>query len=129
MRLFRNSCVAVIALLFGSIGILSGQAGGSARATPESTAWVASALSEMLTIKPGMTRGQLLTVFTTEGGISTRLHRTFVSRVCPYFKVEVEFRPEGQTARDREGRLLAGEDARDVIEKISQPFLQFSHMD
>jgi hypothetical protein len=45
----------------------------------------------METIKPGMTREELLKVFATEGGLSTGLNRTFVSRDCPYFKVDVEF--------------------------------------
>jgi hypothetical protein len=45
----------------------------------------------METIKTGMTRSTLLTVFTTEGGLSTVSHRTYVSRECPYFKVDVEF--------------------------------------
>src|ERR1700722_4644817 len=40
-------------------------------------------------IKPGMTRADLLTVFTVEGGISTRARRTYVYKLCPYIKVEV----------------------------------------
>ena len=43
-------------------------------------AWVVKAMTRMDTIHLGMTRAQLMTVFTTEGGLSTRLHRTFVSR-------------------------------------------------
>jgi hypothetical protein len=53
-------------------------------------AWVAEVLKRMETIHPGMTRDALLTVFTTEGGLSNGLRRTFVSRDCPYFKVDVE---------------------------------------
>jgi hypothetical protein len=59
--------------------------------SPDHTAWVASVLKRMETIKTGMTRSTLLTVFTTEGGLSTVSHRTYVSRECPYFKVDVEF--------------------------------------
>jgi hypothetical protein len=36
-------------------------------------AWVASSLKKMESIKPGMTRAQLLGVFTKEGGLSTGL--------------------------------------------------------
>src|ERR1700682_2364397 len=67
-------------------------------------AWVTRALEEMETSKPGMTREDLLRVFTTEGGFSTVLHRTFVSRDCHYFKVDVEFEPVGRPSRDEEGR-------------------------
>ena len=88
-------------------------------------AWAGEALKRMETIKPGMTRNELLVVFTTEGGISTPLHRTFVSRDCPYFKVDVEFEavpPQGQG-----GRLVEG--SQDRIAKISRPYLQFTIFD
>jgi hypothetical protein len=112
------------------LAMLSGGAVGIvivASATPQAVkgssqdhvAWVAEALKRMQTIKPGMTRSDLLKVFTTEGGLSTRLHRTFVSRDCHYFKVDVEFNAIGQPNRDVEG-------SHDVIVTISRPYLQFS---
>jgi hypothetical protein len=76
----------------------------------------------MGTINPGMTRERLLTVFTTEGGLSTRHHRTYVSRECPYFKVDVEFKAVGQPNWDEEGD-------QDVIVSMSKPYLQFSIAD
>jgi hypothetical protein len=48
----------------------------------------------MKSIKPGMTRADLQKVFTTEGGISMRVQRTYVYRNCPYCKVDVEFEAE-----------------------------------
>lgn len=93
------------------------------------TEWVARTLTRMLTIKPGMTRSDLLKVFTTEGGLSTGLQRTFVSRDCPYFKVDVEFKAVGRRNRDREGRVTLVEDGRDVIVRISKPYLDFAVMD
>jgi hypothetical protein len=92
-------------------------------------AWVASALKKMESIRPGMTRKQLMPVFTTEGGLSTGLRRTFVSRDCPYFKVDVEFKAVGRPDRDKEGRVTTLEDSRDVIVNSSQPYLQFSVVD
>ena len=83
----------------------------------------------MQTIKAGMTREALLTVFTTEGGLHTGLQRTFVSRDCPYFKVDVEFQAVGRPDRDWNGRVTAVEGGQDVILKISRPYLQFSIMD
>ena len=84
--------------------------------TPDHLTWVANILKRMETIKPGMTRKTLLTVFTTEGGLSTRTQRTHVSQECPYFKVDVEFKP-------------AAHQEQDVILKISRPYLQFSIID
>jgi len=76
-----------------------------------------------------MTRETLLTVFTTEGGLSTRLQRTFVSRDCPYFKVDVEFQAVGRPTREGNGGVTSVENGQDIIVKISQPFLQFSIAD
>lgn len=75
------------------------------------------------TIQPGMTREDLLKVFTTEGGISNRLHRTFVYKQCPYIKVAVEFEAV-ETPED-----MLTEMPSDKIAKISTPFLQYSVSD
>ena len=91
--------------------------------------WVAQALQKMETIHPSMTGKDLLGVFTTEGGLSTGLRRTYVSQECPYFKVDVEFEAVGRPSRDGEGRVTLVEDNRDVIVKISKLYLQFSIMD
>jgi hypothetical protein len=84
----------------------------------------------MQTIKAGMTREKLLTVFKEEGGISTRLWRIYVSQDCPYFKVDAEFEaaddPDGPADEDAH-RLT--ESSEDKIAKISRPYLQFSIKD
>jgi hypothetical protein len=72
-------------------------------------AWIA-------TIKPGMTRSDLLRVFTTEGGLSTRTHRTYVLKPCPTIKVDVEF-------------SISGNEAEDKITQISRPYLDYSQYD
>ena len=95
----------------------------------EHVAWVAEALKRMQTVKPGMTRTDLLKVFTTEGGLSTPLHRPFVSRDCPYFKVDVDFEAVGRPSRDANGRVTMVEGREDKIVKISRPYLQFSIAD
>jgi hypothetical protein len=100
-----------------------------AQSHSEHVAWVADEFIRMQAIKPGMNRGDLLEVFTIEGGLFTGLTRRFVSKNCPYFKVDVEFRAVGRPARDPEGRVTLFEDVRDVIVTISQPYLQFSIMD
>ena len=92
-------------------------------------AWVADAMKRMQTIQPGMSRKALLTVFTTEGGISTGLRRTYVSRDCPYFKVDVEFHAVGRPERDGDERVTLVEDDRDTIVTISRPYLQFTVAD
>lgn len=85
-------------------------------------AWVAQVLEHMQAIKPGMTRKELLKVFTVTGGMFTAKHRRFVSRECPYFKVDVEFEIVGGHAP-----LVEGD--QDRIIKISTPYLQFDTLD
>ena len=93
------------------------------------TAWVAETLKRMQEVKPGMTRNDLLKVFTTEGGLSTGLGRTYVSRDCPYFKVEVEFNAVGRPNYNPDGRVTLAEDGRDIIVKISRPYLALMTVD
>ena len=91
--------------------------------------WVATALQRMQSIQPGMTRHDLSEVFATEAGLSNGLQRSYVSKDCPYFKVDVEFEPFGRPSRDGQGRVTLVEDDRDVISKISTPYLQFAITD
>jgi len=97
--------------------------------SPDHVAWVAESLKHMLTITPGMSRDQLLRVFSTEGGISTALQRTFVSRDCPFFKVDVTFyRATGSNTNANRDEVLRELD-NDTIASVSRPYLQFSIMD
>jgi hypothetical protein len=95
----------------------------------EHDVWVSHILEKMEAIKPGMTREELLKVFRTEGGLSTGLHRTFVSRDCSYFRVDVDFEAAGRPNRDANGRVTVVEDKRDIIAKASRPYLQFGIAD
>jgi hypothetical protein len=88
----------------------------------ERTKWIAKVLRQIQKIKPGMKRQDLLKVFTTEGGLSSRLQRTYVSSECPFIKVDVRFRA---TSESRE----MDEDLDDIIVSISQPYLAWSVMD
>ena len=91
--------------------------------------WVAQVLRRMGEVRPGMTRKALLETFGTEGGLSTGLQRTYVSRDCPYFKIDVTFRAIGRPDRDPDGRVTLIEDMRDEIVTVSRPYLEFSVMD
>jgi hypothetical protein len=87
------------------------------------TQWVASVLRWTYDIKPGMTRKNLLRVYTVEGGLSTRTQRTYVLKGCPYIKVDVKFLPVGNV---QDGLT---QDPNDKIQEISKPYLDYSIMD
>ena len=113
----------------GAIGLQASPMARQGQDLQAHVAWVGQVFKRLQTIKPGMTRENLLTVFTTEGGLSTGLQRTFVSRDCPYFKVDVEFQAVGRPNRDEDGRVTLVEADEDLITKISRPYLQFGVMD
>lgn len=89
----------------------------------EHTEWVATALRSIQTIKAGMTRSDLMKVFTTEGGLEfkseTTSRRTYVYRKCPYIKVDVKL-----AISSRNEDLPT-----DQIIEISRPYLAWSVMD
>src|SRR5215469_1872651 len=84
----------------------------------EHTKWIASALRSIEAIKVGMTRSELLKVFTTEGGLefrnATTSRRTYVYRLCPYIKVDVTL-----AISDPNQDLPT-----DKINQISRPYLE-----
>ena len=82
--------------------------------------WVAKTLTEIESVKVGMTRADLTRVFTDEGGVFTRKQQRFVYRECPYIKVDVEFEAMGQVEEQMVGR------SEDKITRISKPFLEWS---
>jgi hypothetical protein len=82
----------------------------------EHSQWVNSVLAWIATIKPGMTRSDLLRAFTTEGGLSTRRHRTYVLKQCRTIKVDVEF-------------SISENEAEDKITQISKPYLDYGIYD
>jgi hypothetical protein len=111
-----KSVMLVIASVF-VIGIVALALQAQKNDTAAHVQWVENALKDMQTIKVGMTRKDLLTVFTTEGGISSPRSRQYVYKKCPYFKVQVEF--ELSQPGDR---LTESPD--DRIIKISKPYLE-----
>jgi len=89
----------------------------------EHTQWVSNVLGWAGEVKPGMTRRELLRVYTIEGGLSTRTNRTYVLKGCPGIKVDAEFSAVGP-ATERGGESLD-----DKIVKISKPYLDYGHYD
>jgi hypothetical protein len=108
---------------------VSGLSVQSSPNSQEQTEWIVQSLKEMQTVKIGVTRAELLKVFTTEGGISTGLNRTYVFRKCQLIKVDVEFEAVGRPARDAEGRVTLIEAHEDVIKKVSKPYLDWGVTD
>jgi hypothetical protein len=100
------------------------KAGGKlTEAESEHSKWLAGCLREIQTIKPGMTREELLKVLQGEGGLSSPTTQRFAHRDCPYIKVDVKF----EALRDAEGR--AKESPKDKITTISKPFLEWPIID
>jgi hypothetical protein len=95
----------------------------SAGLNEERTKWIGKVLRQIGTIESGMRRKDLLKIFTTEGGISSRMQRTYVHIECPFIKVNIRFKAANSETAGWE------EDPDDIVESISQPYLAWSVMD
>jgi hypothetical protein len=109
-----------IVVFGGSASLRPAHSAGPDPCTQDHAAWLTPVLEKMETIKPGMTRWDLLHVFRTEGarrefrmgGAQPVLRETFVSQDSPYFRIDVEFEPN------------MGVLNQDVIVKVSKPYVQ-----
>jgi hypothetical protein len=81
---------------------------------------VSEILKDCIRIKPGMTRAELMKIFTTQGGASSAVQRTYVHRRCHFIKVDIEF-----TLSSPKQDVLV-EKPSDKINKISRPYLEFN---
>ncbi|MFB3921727.1 MAG: hypothetical protein ACE145_08395 [Terriglobia bacterium] len=86
--------------------------------------WLSGKLDEVYSIRPGMTKADLLKVFTEDGGLKRIQPQRFVLRSCHLIKVEVVYDvPQGTPASalppDNELKIKA----------ISKPYLEPMIMD
>jgi hypothetical protein len=120
IRRFFVLLLLSIIVIGGSAFVRPLQSASPDPCTQDHAAWLTQVLKRMETIKPGMTRWDLLQVFRTDGarqtfrmeGTPSVLRETFVSQDCPYFKIDVEF------------ALKFGVLNQDVIVKVSKPYVQ-----
>ncbi len=117
----KRSIIIALIFLFPCGALLTAVAGQPDYSDVDraKTDWLGEIIGEIGTVKPGMTRLDLMKVFTTEGGLSNRTHRRFVHRRSFYIKVDVAFKPVGN-----ETDWLDERDS-DVILSISKPFLKY----
>jgi hypothetical protein len=111
--------LALLCILCVSAVALSESQQNPAQIERERTEWITGVLEAIQTIKVGMTRAELMKIFTTEGGLSTTSQRTYVYRQCRYIKIDVKF------AASSSGEELAA----DRIVEVSRPYLAWSVTD
>ena len=120
----RKVTWATFLLTFTVVGVLAQEVAIDARPglqiDQEHTRWIQHVMNSILTIKPGMTRKDLSSVFTTEGGLSTRSEHRYIYKHCQNIKVDVQFAPIDQEA---------DESPDDKIVKISKPYLEYTIFD
>ena len=127
-RLFMPLLLSII-VIGGSASFRPTQSASPQPCAQDHEVWLTQLTAKMETIKPGMTRWDVLKIFRTDGGppirkdgrLPTLLRQTFVSQDSPYMKIDVEFEPFTRVNGLR-GFLL--EDNRDVIVKVSKPYVQ-----
>jgi hypothetical protein len=80
--------------------------------------WLSKSLDSIQTIKVGMTRRELLTLFRGDGGLQFMKIERYVYNECPVIKVDVTF-----TVTD------TGDHLNDRIKSISKPYLESPFFD
>ncbi len=55
--------------------------------------WLSERIIEAKSIKPGMSRAQLLKIFDVEGGLQSIPATRYVLKSCPMIKIDVSFKP------------------------------------
>ncbi|HEV2697077.1 MAG TPA: hypothetical protein VGU90_03725 [Terriglobales bacterium] len=99
-----------------SLLLLTTGNGQQSASDEEHRLWIGEVMQRISTIQPGMTRGDLGSVFVEEGGISTRTQRKYVYKSCPYIKVDITFAPADKDQWT--------ERPEDKIISISRPYLE-----
>jgi hypothetical protein len=112
----------IFLFLFGCLGFSGFTQTDEKQYEKTNCEFIAKSLDKIHTIKVGMRRRELLTVFETEGGISTRTQRQYVYKKCGYIKVKIKFEPD--TKEDK-----FAESPNDKIIEISEPYLQYAITD
>jgi hypothetical protein len=79
--------------------------------------WLSKSLASAQTIKVGMTRRDLLTLFKEDGGVQSIKSERYVYKQCPIIKVDVSFSIDTADHLD------------DRIERISKPYLENPYSD
>lgn len=85
-------------------------------------------------MRVGMARTHMEVMFARAGGAyvtraTAPLLGVYSFRECPFFKVDVEFQPVRKPERDISGSIWTSEDPKDVITKISNPYLEQAYYD
>jgi hypothetical protein len=122
----RSWIVSVMLAAFVWIGAAAGESPAKPPTVDQAlTRSMDQVMKDVSSIQSGMTRAELLRVFTPEGGLATRDGQQFVYRRCPYIKVIVNFR-KPDDADVEWGNAPEEEWNGDVILSISKPFLESS---
>ena len=88
--------------------------------------WLATVLAESDRVRRDMTRRELEEVYEGAAGISSPFENEFFwHRRTNYIHVQVEFQPYGGAHFDADGRIVNEKHPRDIIWRISFPYLAY----
>ena len=116
----RSVLFAAGCLLFLSTLVLSAQTGDRAQSGDDQPylQWLSKSLASVQTIKVGMTRRDLLTLFREDGGLQSVKTERYVYKQCPIIKVDVTF-----------SVTTMSDHLNDRIKSISKPYLESPFFD
>ncbi len=116
-------CIAVVCFCIAGSALDKKKSDSETCSLGSHQQWLNSALIDIQSVKPGMSRADLLRVMQPEGGFSGIPRHTFVYHKLPYIKVDVTFGPQVKV----EDRIQ--ETPSDKIVSISRPYLGLAVFD
>ena len=81
--------------------------------------WLQERYKEAKSIKPGMTRAELLKLFWPNGGIQTPTAQSYTLKSCPLIKLDVSFDKYDFSNRQPDDRVRIVEVSRPYLEPIT----------
>jgi hypothetical protein len=120
MTAMRSVLLGVGCLLLLSSLVVSAQANERAQSGDDQAylQWLSKSLASVQTIKVGMRRLDLLTLFKEDGGLQSMKTQRYVYKPCPIIKVDVTF-----------SATATNDHLNDRIKSISKPYLESQFFD
>ena len=91
----------------------------------ERNAWLDSCIAEFAKAKVGMTRTEIDSIFSQDGGLHGFQYVRYRNPDCDYFKIDITYAPANPS--DSDGRHLPSPN--DRVAKISKPYLEHPYSD
>ena len=116
----KVAALILIAAVCVGAPVLNAAGPPDTRVQQERLEWVRKCMTDLESIKPGMTRAHLNKLLRMDGGLQDLVTVRYLHPQCPYFKINVTFTVMRNHAD--QGRVVPTQD--DKVVSVSKPYLE-----